>query len=107
MLLIVDDQAAETVDLGGMARQQQGGSVELRQDRRAGDAVAGAEPGAIVDRGVGPAGSQRDGLDAGENASGFGRQLRGQKHAVFHPLRQLILLGKGGLPWFRTQYQTI
>jgi hypothetical protein len=33
--------------------------------------------------------------------------LRGQKHAVFRPLRQLILLGKGGLPWFRTQYQTI
>ena len=107
MLLIVDDQAAETVDLGGLVRQQQGGSVELHQDRRAGDAVAGAEPGAIVDRGVGPAGSQRDGLDAGENASGFGRQLRGQKHAVFRPLRQLILLGKGGLPWFRTQYQTI
>jgi len=46
------------MDLGGLARQQQGGSVELRQDRRAGDAVAGAEPGAIVDRGVGPAGSQ-------------------------------------------------
>jgi len=34
----------------------------VRQDRRAGDAVAGAEPGAIVDRGVGPAGSQRDRL---------------------------------------------
>ena len=30
VLLIVDDQAAETVDLGGLARQQQGGSVELR-----------------------------------------------------------------------------
>jgi len=26
---------------------------------------------------------------------------------VFRQLRQLILLGKGGLPWFRTQYQTI
>jgi hypothetical protein len=62
VLLIVDDQAAETVDLGGLARQQRGGSVELRQDRRAGDAVAGAEPGAIVDRGVGPDGSQRDRL---------------------------------------------
>jgi hypothetical protein len=30
VLSIVDDQAAETVDLGGLARQQQGGSVELR-----------------------------------------------------------------------------
>ena len=55
VLLIVDDQAAEMVDLGGLVRQQQGGSVELHQDRRSGDAVAGAEPGAIVDRGVGPA----------------------------------------------------
>jgi hypothetical protein len=61
-----------------MARQQQGGSVELRQDRRAGDAVAGAEPGAIVDRGVGPAGSQRDGLAAGENASDSGGSFAGK-----------------------------
>jgi hypothetical protein len=78
VLLIVDDQAAETVDLGGMARQQQGGSVELRQDRRAGDAVAGAEPGAIVDRGVGPAGSQRDRLMPDDRGSRVpaGRQFR-------------------------------
>jgi hypothetical protein len=81
VLLIVDDQAAETVDLGGLARQQQGGSVELRQDRRAGDTIAGTEPGAIVDRGVGPAGSQRDRLMPDDRGSMVlaGRQFRQQR----------------------------
>jgi hypothetical protein len=50
------------MDLSGLARQQQGGGIELRQDRRASDAVAAPEPGAIVDRGVDPASSQRDRL---------------------------------------------
>jgi hypothetical protein len=73
--LIVDDQAAETVDLGGMARQQQGGSVELRQDRRAGDAVAGAEPGAIVDRGRRPC---RTGFDEFELGELFAERTQGR-----------------------------
>ena len=78
MLSIVDDQAAETGDLGGLARQQEGGRVELRQDRWAGDSVAGAEVDVIVDQGVGPAGSQRDGLmpdDRGGRIAA-GRQYR-------------------------------
>jgi hypothetical protein len=105
VLLIVDDQAAETVDLGGMARQQQGGSVELRQDRRAGDAVAGAEPGAIVDRGVGPAGSQRDRLMPDDRGSRVPagrqfRQLRRREHAERidtqgHDLDRRVGLRKG------------
>ena len=86
------DEATERVDFGGLVGEQQGGGVELGGDRRAVDAVAGAQPGAIADRRVDSALGERYRLAAYDRSAGIAarrqlRQLRQRKDACSSTLR--------------------